>query len=216
MRTAALTLGAALLLAGCNSSAPEQEAEDTQVPAELAAKPAAPVENAEGAVQLGTPMAERVATLGLLNKRNNITQDITLKPGESRRIGDVVIRLSACERTAPWETVPEMGAFVQLSIRERADVDAAFVWKRVFSGWLFRNSPGLNPVEHPIYDVWVKDCAMSFPGEEEAVRASGAGSAARASNRPAAAPEASAAEAPVPAPAPASSASASAAASTAE
>jgi hypothetical protein len=23
-------------------------------------------------------------------------------------------------------------------------------------------------VEHPVYDVWVKDCAMKFPGEEEA------------------------------------------------
>jgi hypothetical protein len=37
----------------------------------------------------------------------------------------------------------------------------------VFSGWLFKNSPSLNVVEHPVYDVWVKDCAMKFPGEEE-------------------------------------------------
>ncbi|MEM6827498.1 MAG: DUF2155 domain-containing protein, partial [Pseudomonadota bacterium] len=28
-----------------------------------------------------------------------------------------------------------------------------------------KESPSLNVVEHPIYDVWVKDCAMRFPGD---------------------------------------------------
>jgi len=111
-------------------------------------------------------MAERVATLGLLNKRNNISRELEMHPGETRRVGDVVVRLSACERTAPWETTNETGAFVQLTVRERADADSELAWRRIFSGWLFRNSPGLNAVEHPIYDVWIKDCAMSFPGEE--------------------------------------------------
>lgn len=30
--------------------------------------------------------------------------------------------------------------------------------KRIFTGWMFADSPGLNAVEHPIYDVWLKDC----------------------------------------------------------
>lgn len=29
---------------------------------------------------------------------------------------------------------------------------------RIFSGWMFGSSPGLNALEHPIYDVWVIDC----------------------------------------------------------
>ena len=82
---------------------------------------------------------------------------------------EVILRLSACEKTAPWEDPAETGAFVQVLINERPDADSEPVWSRVFSGWLFKHSPGLNVVEHPIYDVWVKDCAMSFPGEEEAV-----------------------------------------------
>ncbi|WP_239804894.1 DUF2155 domain-containing protein [Croceicoccus hydrothermalis] len=115
----------------------------------------------------GTPMAERVATIGLLNKRNNITRDITLSPGEQERVDDVVIRLRACERTAPWEAQPETGAFVQFLTKTPESDDDNPRFRRVFSGWLFKNSPSLNVVEHPIYDVWVKDCAMSFPGEEE-------------------------------------------------
>lgn len=114
--------------------------------------------------QLGTPMAERIATLGFLNKRNGLTRDIQLKPGQSIRIGRAVIRLRACERTAPWELTPEVGAFVQLDVNEGRRQQTE--WRRVFSGWLFRESPSLNVIEHPIYDVWVKSCAMSFPGEE--------------------------------------------------
>ncbi len=118
--------------------------------------------------QIGTPMAERVATLGFLNKRNGLTRDLELRPGQSIRIGRAVVRLRACERTAPWELTPEQGAFVQLLVNERPpNRSGTDQWKRVFSGWLFRESPSLNVVEHPIYDVWVKSCAMSFPGEED-------------------------------------------------
>jgi hypothetical protein len=30
--------------------------------------------------------------------------------------------------------------------------------KRIFSGWMFAESPGLNAVEHPVYDVWLTGC----------------------------------------------------------
>jgi hypothetical protein len=192
VRFAALT-AVALLLAACDNQAPEPEAEETEIPEELA-RPAPTVSGAGG---IGTPMAERVAVLGLLNKRNNISRDIELKPGEQRRVGDVVVRLSACERTAPWEEPPETGAFVQVVVQERTDIDADLEWHRIFSGWLFKSSPSLNVVEHPIYDVWVKDCRMSFPGEEAPLADdSGASRAAT----PAPAPSASPAPTPTPEP----------------
>ena len=155
---------AVLLAASCSSGAPEPEAVETEVPAELQQKRTPPtVSQALDAVS-GTPMADRTATIGLLNKRNNLSQDLTMKPGESRRLGNVVIRLAACERTPVWELPNETGAFVQVLVRDTGGQQA---WRKVFSGWLFKRSPSLNVVEHPIYDVWVKDCAMSFPGEEK-------------------------------------------------
>ena len=33
--------------------------------------------------------------------------------------------------------------------------------RRIFSGWMFADSPGLNAVEHPIYDVWLKECKQT-------------------------------------------------------
>ncbi|MCW2390586.1 hypothetical protein M2336_002356 [Sphingobium sp. B1D7B] len=107
----------------------------------------------------GTPMAERVAEIGLLNKRNGITQKFTMKPGVALRSGNAIIRLRACETTAPWEMDKETGAFVQLDVLESRDNK----WHRTFSGWLFKERPDRNVVLHPIYDVWVISCAMSWP-----------------------------------------------------
>ncbi|MBW0364633.1 DUF2155 domain-containing protein [Ensifer adhaerens] len=30
--------------------------------------------------------------------------------------------------------------------------------RRIFTGWMFADSPGLNAVEHPVYDVWLQSC----------------------------------------------------------
>ncbi len=204
---AALAAAACLALAACGSEAPGNAplTEQTEVPAELREAPAPTPTATSGLPESeieSTPLAERVATLGLLNKRNNISRDIEMKPGEARRIDDVIIRLASCERTAPWEEPAETGAFVQVLVNERPNADSEAQWLRVFSGWLFKNSPSLNVVEHPVYDVWVKDCAMAFPGEDEAVRSSEGDDdedapAPRRRRAPAAAP--SAAPAPEPA-----------------
>ena len=162
----ALLLLAVLTIAGCKDRSGGAEPAATEVPSAVGA--AAPL--AAGAVvesQFGTKVKDRAATLGLLNKRNNLEQDVVLKTGESKRIGNVVLKLASCEKTLPWENPPETGAFVQVFVEERAGGNAALAWRKVFSGWLFKNSPSLNVVEHPVYDVWVKDCAMKFPGEEE-------------------------------------------------
>ena len=104
-----------------------------------------------------TPMNEREAVLGLLNKRNGVAREFKLKPGQAARIGDVIVRLRACDKTAPWEADQLTGAFVQVDVEQ---VDKS--WRRVFSGWLYKERPALNVVQHPIYDVWPKSCAMTF------------------------------------------------------
>lgn len=184
----AAPVACSLALSGCDSAGqPETEDVPLDSPTPAATATAAPDAGDDSGA---TPMAERVATLGLLNKRNNVSEDITLKPGESREIGPVIIRLEACERTAPWELPQETGAFVQVDIRERGEQQH----RRVFSGWLFRESPSLNVVEHPVYDVWVKNCAMRWPGEADSAAAPR--SAASPSPKPAPSPTPAASPAP--------------------
>jgi hypothetical protein len=192
-------LAGLLALTACSGEPSDTaEATATDVPKALAAAPAA-----SGAVEsdFGTPLKDRVATIGLLNKRNNLTQNLLMKPGEARRVGNVIVKLASCERTLPWESPAETGAFVQVFVEERAAASEALAWRKIFSGWLYKNSPSLNVVEHAVYDVWVKDCAMKFPGEE-ADPAAAASSAPKPSGSASAAPAPKPSTAPQPSPTP--------------
>ena len=106
--TALIALLAASALTACDrtpskgngSATVSTIAKSERVPAEV------------GGIEGATPMAERVAVVGLLNKRNGLVRDLEMKPGESARVGRAIVRLRACEQTAPWEDPPETGAFV--------------------------------------------------------------------------------------------------------
>ncbi len=141
-------------------------------------------------VTTDTPMADRVAVIGLLNKRNGIARDAVLHPGHGVRWGNLVVRLRACETTADWEPEQLTGAFVQA---DRRSPDGT--WRRIFSGWLYKESPSLNTVEDPLYDIWPKSCTMRHPETgPDTVAASGGGGApsrsiAKKSAREGSAPE---------------------------
>lgn len=152
-RLALLALLAATALTACDrgkdgkrpGEATAQLAKTERVPQEV------------GGIEGATPMDQRVAVLGLLNKRNGVAREFKLEPGQAARIGDVIVRLRACDKTAPWEADQLTGAFVQVDVQQ---LDKS--WRRVFSGWLYKERPSLNVVQHPIYDVWPKSCAMTF------------------------------------------------------
>jgi len=121
-------------------------------------KPAVKAPPAPPPVTTDTPMAKRVALLGVLNKRNGVARDVSLHPGQAARFGDLVVRLRACETTADWETEQLTGAFIQA---DKRGPDGT--WRRIFSGWLYKESPSLNTVQDPLYDVWPKSCTMRHP-----------------------------------------------------
>ena len=152
---------ALLALAGCNRGDIPEPKQEQKAGAEAEPETVDIPQTVTAVAPGTTPMAERVAVIGLLNKRNGISRELTMKPGQALRVGDVIVRLRACETTAPWEVQTLTGAFVQVDVRNPQDQ-----FQRVFSGWLYKETPSLNVVEHPIYDVWVKSCAMEFPGEE--------------------------------------------------
>lgn len=198
----ALVIGAGLAWQAApalqNATEPAAEPPKAAAPsapkAATAPKPAAPkVAPEPPPAKALTPMAERVATIGLLNKRNGLWRDLTMKPGQAVRIGDVVVRLKACETTAPWEQEAYTGAFVQLIV-----LGSDEKWRKVFSGWLYKESPSLNVVEHPIYDVWTKACTMRHPDtgpETTVIRGEPRASSGKASKaRKSAEPEAESAD----------------------
>lgn len=149
-------LGAAALMLTAQAPAPvpaeTETADPTPAPAPRAAAPATKP------IAQPTPMPQRVATIAVLNKNNSRTRNFAVRPGQAITFERLTVRVRACEATPPWDR-PWSGAFVQVDDRPKRDAAA----KRVFSGWLFAESPSINSFDHPVYDVWVKSCAMSFP-----------------------------------------------------
>lgn len=180
--TIGLAVLAAAALTACDRSPATKTGGSDKAP-EIAKSERVPQE--VGGIEGATPMAERVAVLGLLNKRNGLVRDLEMKPGDSARVGRAIVRLRACEQTAPWEDPPETGAFVQLTVQDQRDDK----WYRVFSGWLFKERPDRNIIEHPIYDVFVKSCAMTYPGGEPVARSSPKSASGTAAPKASSAPQ---------------------------
>ena len=72
--------------------------------------------------------------------------------GETVQFGSLQITEKACY-TRPATEAPQTTTFAQVD-----EIDAKKQYKRIFSGWMFASSPGLNSIEHPVYDVWLTDC----------------------------------------------------------
>ena len=79
-----------------------------------------------------------------------ISFDVTVD--ETVQFGTLQITPRIC-LTRPQTEAPLTEGFVEVD-----EIDSAKQAKRVFSGWMFAASPGLHGVEHPVYDVWLKDC----------------------------------------------------------
>ena len=71
---------------------------------------------------------------------------------EVRRFGTLNVYPRVCNTRPPTEE-PKTTSFVQV---EENLINGGT--RRIFSGWMLAESPGLNAVEHPVYDVWLIGC----------------------------------------------------------
>jgi hypothetical protein len=87
-----------------------------------------------------------------LDKLTGRPTNIIAPIGKPVQFATLTITARFCYSTPASET-PETAAFVQIE-DHRPDQTA----RRIFSGWMYGSSPGLNGVEHPLYDVWAISC----------------------------------------------------------
>ncbi len=102
-----------------------------------------------GPVLAGEPVA-------ILQGLDKVTARVSTIEAPLNRLvpfGTLEIIVRSCHKTPPEEP-PESAAFIE--IRDVKPGEAAVF---LFGGWMFASSPGLSALEHPVYDVWVLDCA---------------------------------------------------------
>lgn len=99
-------------------------------------------------------IANKVAVFTGLDKITGRTIDFDVYVDETVRFGTLRVTPKVCY-SRPTTEAAETDGFVEV---EEITLDNEI--KRIFSGWMFAASPGLNAVEHPVYDVWLIGCRM--------------------------------------------------------
>ncbi len=82
-----------------------------------------------------------------------ITFDVYID--ETVRFGALHVTPRVCYSRPVTET-PKTTTFVEV---DEITLDRQI--RRIFTGWMFADSPGLNAIEHPVYDIWLKECKMT-------------------------------------------------------
>ena len=90
-----------------------------------------------------------LAFIGVLNKVTAQVSSIEILAGEEVLIYDLKIFNKSCHISLPEE---KRLVAVYLVIDDLKG-------KNNFSGWMVKDLPSISSMEHPLYDIWVKDCA---------------------------------------------------------
>ena len=124
-----------------------------------------------GVVLAGTaqaaPMANPVAVFSGLDKITGRIIAFDVAIDETVQFGALQVTPRVCNTRPPTEPAQTTG-FVEID-----EITLHNEIRRLFTGWMFAASPGLNAIEHPVYDVWLVDCkaeitAAPANGGEEA------------------------------------------------
>jgi len=95
-----------------------------------------------------------VAVFAALDKVTAKISRLEVPLNQTATFGALKITPRVCYSRAPTEP-PKTTSFVEV---DETQLDGK--QKRIFSGWMFADSPGLNAVEHPVFDVWLTDCSQ--------------------------------------------------------
>ena len=122
--------------------------------ATAAAKPVEPTKRARYSI----------AILQALDKVTTETMRFEVPVGQPIRYKTLIFTVRACETAASDEIAPETSAYVVVDTQPKAQGGrAAPPGRQIYKGWMYASSPGLNPLQHPVYDAWLIACKQSVP-----------------------------------------------------
>ena len=104
---------------------------------------------------MAQPVANPVATFAGLDKITGRITRFDVYIDETVLFGALEITPRACYNRPATET-QRASAFLEVDQRSLTGVS-----RRIFTGWMFADSPALNAVDHAIYDMWLIECKTS-------------------------------------------------------
>lgn len=95
----------------------------------------------------------KVAVFAALDKVTARISKLDVRVGATVQFGSLKVTPRTCYSRPPTEP-PKTSAFVDVE-----EVQLENNETQLFSGWMFAESPGINGVEHPVFDVWLTGCS---------------------------------------------------------
>ncbi|MCJ7598422.1 MAG: DUF2155 domain-containing protein, partial [Methyloceanibacter sp.] len=90
-----------------------------------------------------------IAVFAALDKVTGRISHLEIPIGQTVEFGALKVTPRVCNTRPPTEA-PHTSSFVEVDeVKLNGEI------QRIFTGWMFAESPGLNAVEHPVFDVWL-------------------------------------------------------------
>jgi len=100
-------------------------------------------------------IANPVAAFSGLDKITGRITRFDVYVNETVQFGALQITPRVCYTRPPTET-QRTSVFIEVD-----QVSLKGQISRVFTGWMFADSPALNAIDHAVYDIWLEDCKQS-------------------------------------------------------
>ena len=97
----------------------------------------------------------RVAVFSGIDKITGVTHNFDVYIDETVKFGQLEITPRVCY-SRPVTEEPKTTSFVEV---DEITLDRRI--RRIFTGWMFAESPGLNAIEHPVNDIWLVACKQT-------------------------------------------------------
>lgn len=105
-----------------------------------------------GTAAMAAEISTNAALMQAMDKVTGRVNKITVPVNSKISFGDFSLVLRACKKR-PAEETPENFAFVDVTDKSFGEDEY-----NIFRGWMLSSTPGINAIEHPIYDVWLLEC----------------------------------------------------------
>ncbi|HWF77794.1 MAG TPA: DUF2155 domain-containing protein [Caulobacteraceae bacterium] len=109
------------------------------------------------------PVRSPAAIVQALDKVTAETMRFAVPVGKPIRYKNLVFVVKACESTGLGGPSPNASAYMVVDNAPLPTEGVSPAPKQVFKGWMFANSPGLNPLQSPTYDAWLIACMAAPP-----------------------------------------------------
>jgi hypothetical protein len=95
-----------------------------------------------------------IANFAALDKVTAAVRQLPIGLNQTGEFRTLRITPRACYTSDPREP-PRTSTFVEVD-----EIMFDGKERRIFTGWMFAESPGLNPLVHPVFDVWLTGCSQ--------------------------------------------------------